>query len=274
MTILDILAADPRYSALVSLVTQIDAGVPDSDIAGALASDGLGATLFAPTNDGIVATATGLGFEGDDAEAAVTFLIETLDADTDGDGLVTLNQVVAFHLVTDEVMPGELVDGAIFPTALGTGLNVAGGNLVDLDPDTPDAVVGAFEPASNGSVAPIDQVLLTTDLPQADEGADDDADIVVPDDLTFLGSEADDAFDGGAGNDTLIGNGGNDMLSGGPGRDLLEGGEDGDFLRGGADADVARGGAGDDSLLGFGGDDTLEGGMGEDTLFGNQGDDR
>ncbi|HMQ38143.1 MAG TPA: hypothetical protein PKA07_11325 [Micropruina sp.] len=72
---------------------------------------------------------------------------------------------------------------------------------------------------------------------------------------------------------TLIGTPAEDFLSGGYGNDRIRGLADGDHLHGYTGDDFIFGGDGPDEIKGGAGNDHLEGGNGKDRLWGGQGDD-
>ena len=100
--------------------------------------------------------------------------------------------------------------------------------------------------------------------------------------LSKLGTAADDSLTGSVysddikgldGNDTLSGLDGDDSIDGGNGIDTIHGGNGEDTIVGGDDDDNLYGDAGDDILEGGNGNDLIQGGAGADILTGGPGDD-
>lgn len=328
-SILDVVLGDENFSILADLITAIDE-VTDVGLAETLGSAEFEGTVFAPTNDALISAANALGYPDPDASGATTYLIAAANALTDGDGLALLGQVVAYHVSPFAISPsdifgsGLIVDGPApnildanaaplvpiredvavlnsIPTLIDENITNDYGKLIDLDPDSPDAMVGDFVETENGSVFVINQLLLPIDV-QVDVEPTEDADLIVDgdEDGVFALLGGDDVFSGGAGDDYVEGNAGDDLIHLGDGNDTAHGGKgddriegqagndqiwgyhgddrlDGDqgndSLNGGSGDDFVQGGSGNDRVAGNSGDDTLVGGIGNDLLLGRTGDD-
>ena len=284
-TIFETITSDPQFSLLAGLIATVDEQT-GADLASTLNSPILGATIFAPTNQAIVNTANLLGYPDPDISGASTYLTAALNALSDGNPGPLLAQILAVHVVPDVLSEADLADPntTSLTTLLGASLGVSGGTLVDLDPDNPDANIGAFTAASNGNVFAIDQLLLPDDIdvdqtgtPDPDlvigTGGDDAYDLLASADVTGAGAGNDTIF-GGDGNDLIHGAAGDDDIFGGAGDDRLEGQTGNDLIWGGDGDDVITGDQGDDLLNGGAGDDFVQGGSGDDRIAGNSGDDK
>ncbi|GGD38432.1 fasciclin domain-containing protein [Sinisalibacter lacisalsi] len=138
-TIVDIAAADERFTTLVAAVTA-------ADLVETLSSEGP-FTVFAPTNDAFAALPEGT-VEG------------LLEPDAKGD----LTNVLLYHVVSGKVMSGDIAIGTTaVPTAL-EGSNVCvtldGGVMLDDGSGMMANVIIADIEASNGVIHVIDKVIL------------------------------------------------------------------------------------------------------------------
>ncbi|MEM6895840.1 MAG: fasciclin domain-containing protein [Pseudomonadota bacterium] len=272
-TVLETLVEDENFSIILSLVIQVDEAL-DTGIAEAFGAPNLGGTLFAPTNDALIAAANDLGYPDPDARGAAEYLNAAAFALTDGQTEIFLAEILALHLVPAELTPDDLSNGAVIPTLLGANLTVSDGALIDFEPDNADALLGDVMTLDNGVLIPIDQLLLPFDI-QIDDVPTEDGDVIVgtDDDDTFFLLGGSDVFSGGLGDDTGFGGNGNDLLHGGSGNDFFQGGAGNDRLEGQTGDDTLRGGLGNDRLTGDQGDDRLNGGAGDDFLQGGSGGD-
>lgn len=87
-------------------------------------------------------------------------------------------------------------------------------------------------------------------------------------DDTIFGRDGDDVLEGEDGDDMLCSGEGDDVVTGNRGNDLLEGQGGDDFVSGDYGSDVVRGDDGNDTVLGGRGTDTVNGGAGDDVVFG------
>jgi len=308
-TVFETLAAADNFSVLTDTILAVDETL-GTDLEGQLNNAALGATIFAPSNDAFISAAQQIGYPGEDLDEALKYLNASFDALGDGDGAKLLAQVLTYHVATTELEDADLVDGATISTLLGLDITVAGGLIVDLDPESLDAGFGPAQAVDNGVIVPVDQLLLPIDV-DPDAEPTNDADLIIGtdgndvidlldgddvlsagdgddvirgdmgDDLIFggagndrlIGEQGDDCLHGGEGNDAIFGLEDNDQIFGEAGDDRLGGGTGDDFVDGGEGNDTMFGGDGNDSLFGGTGDDTMSGGDGEDVIFGERGDD-
>lgn len=249
----------------------------------ALADPNADLTVFAPTDAAFVATAQALGFDGTDEGAAFEFIVEALTLLGGGDPIPLLQTVLGYHVAPESLQSAQVLGTDSITTLIGAELGVDGAELVDLDPDLPNAGFKALDiQASNGVVHVIDGVLISADLLASDGSGD--VDFIIGDDTedVFLTQKDADFVDGnggadlifsGAGDDTVLGGFGSDTIFGGTGEDMLLGGRGHDSIFGGAGNDVIKGEWGRDNIFGGAGNDMIEGGKALDTLVGGAGDD-
>jgi Ca2+-binding RTX toxin-like protein/pimeloyl-ACP methyl ester carboxylesterase len=89
----------------------------------------------------------------------------------------------------------------------------------------------------------------------------------------IIGNDGSNIIDGGLGDDQIFGNEGDDIIYGNSGLDVITGDEGSDTLIGGLGADSISGGLGSDQLQGGADDDFLDGHEDNDTLLGEDGND-
>lgn len=239
----------------------------------ALADPEADLTVFAPTDAAFVGTAQALGFEGTDEGAAFAFIVEALTLLGGGDPIPLLQTVLGYHVVPESLQSAQVLGADSITTLIGAELGVDGAELVDLEPDLPNAGFEALDiQASNGVVHVIDGVLIPADLLASD--GSDDVDFIIGEDTAevFLTFKDADFIDGNRGGDIIFSGAGNDTVLGGRGADKIFGGAGDDLLLGGRARDNIFGGAGDDVIGGGKALDTLFGGAGDDTFVYNLGD--
>ncbi|WP_285672010.1 fasciclin domain-containing protein [Paralimibaculum aggregatum] len=165
-SILDIAAGTPGFEVLAAALEA--AGLdelfddPDAEF-----------TVFAPTDAAFANLAVALGFEGDTADTDAVFaaIADGLaDLAPDDDPIPLLADILSYHSVPEALSVAALAAlpsvGTLLPGAL---VIVTGdGTVIDAEPEVPNPafVEGLTDlPASNGTVQPIDGVLLPLDLP-------------------------------------------------------------------------------------------------------------
>jgi len=133
-TIVDIAAADERFSTLVAAVTA--AGLAET-----LAGEGP-FTVFAPTNDAFAALPAG-----------------TLDSLLLPENKQTLTDILLYHVVSGKVMASDVVGLSAAPTVLGKDITITIKDGKVFLNDTVQVIITDIE-ASNGVIHVIDAVLL------------------------------------------------------------------------------------------------------------------
>jgi transforming growth factor-beta-induced protein len=133
-TIVDIAAADERFSTLVAAVTA--AGLAET-----LAGEGP-FTVFAPTNDAFAALPAG-----------------TLDSLLLPENKQTLTDILLYHVVSGKVMAADVVGLSAAPTVLGKDIAITIKDGKVFLNDTVQVIITDIE-ASNGVIHVIDAVLL------------------------------------------------------------------------------------------------------------------
>lgn len=133
-TIVDIAAADERFSTLVAAVTA--AGLGET-----LSGEGP-FTVFAPTNDAFAALPAG-----------------TLDSLLLPENKQQLTDILLYHVVSGEVMAADVVGLSAAPTVLGKDITVTVKDGKVYLNDTVQVIITDIE-ASNGVIHVIDAVLL------------------------------------------------------------------------------------------------------------------
>jgi transforming growth factor-beta-induced protein len=133
-TIVDIAAADERFSTLVAAVTA--AGLVDT-----LKGEGP-FTVFAPTNDAFAALPAG-----------------TLDSLLLPENKQQLTDILLYHVVSGEVMAADVVGLSAAPTVLGKDITIKVQDGKVFLNDTVQVIITDIE-ASNGVIHVIDAVLL------------------------------------------------------------------------------------------------------------------
>ncbi len=191
--------------------------VVTADLAETLDDPNAELTVFAPTDDAFVATATALGFSGTSEAGAFAYIVDALTLlSGGGDPVPLLTDVLTYH-VAGGLFDAEAVLGSeSITTLLGADVGVDGMALVDLEPDLPNApIIDTDIAASNGLVHVIGGVLIPADLlPSNGANAVE----------FIIGDDTDDTFSTGADDDLVSGKGGDDMFDGGAGNDLFVGG--------------------------------------------------
>lgn len=140
-SLLDIIESEPEFSIMSSAIELLG-----STFQGALETTGP-FTLFLPTDDAVLAL----------PNSTRTLLFS-------GEGIPLLTNILAYHAVVELVLAADLVDGGMYPTALGEGANLT----VTLDPPMVNFEANITETdiiATNGVIHAIDAVLS---LPVAD----------------------------------------------------------------------------------------------------------
>jgi transforming growth factor-beta-induced protein len=133
-TIVDIAAADERFSTLVAAVTA--AGLAET-----LSGEGP-FTVFAPTNDAFAALPAG-----------------TLDSLLLPENKQQLTDILLYHVVSGEVMAADVVGLSAAPTVLGKDITITVKDGKVYLNDTVQVIITDIE-ASNGVIHVIDAVLL------------------------------------------------------------------------------------------------------------------
>jgi uncharacterized surface protein with fasciclin (FAS1) repeats len=137
-----------------------------------LAATGARLTVFAPTDAAFVQTARDLGFTGTDEAGAWAFLVGAFTTLGSGDPVPPLTNVLLYHVLPVQFNARQLGFLSAFDLRLNTLLDDAtlrlrrgGTEIVDLAPDiaNPRRLTTDRVAASNGSIFPIDRVLLPLD---------------------------------------------------------------------------------------------------------------
>ncbi|MBY0263709.1 MAG: fasciclin domain-containing protein [Phycisphaerales bacterium] len=137
-----------------------------------LAATGARFTVFAPTDAAFIQTARDLGFTGTDEAGAWTFLVGAFTTLGSGDPVPPLRNVLLYHVLPVQFNARQLTFLSAFDLRLNTLLDGAdlrlrrgGTEIVDLAPDiaNPRRLTADRVPAINGSIFPINRVLLPLD---------------------------------------------------------------------------------------------------------------
>lgn len=224
----------------------------ETGLDGVVANPNADFTVFAPTNDAFanLADLLSLDISGLNENQIANAIIDLL-----GEDLVT--DVLLYHVAPGSSTLAELQDQGVVSTALnGAQVGVVGTEVIDADPQIANANIItelADTELFNGTVQPIDAVLLPLDLPEVQK-------------LTLIGGFGSDFLQGGGANDKLFGLFSDDTLIGGAGNDKLWGGGGNDILIGGSGNDKINGGFGRDTMIDGEGNDRYVGSFGADTF--------
>jgi uncharacterized surface protein with fasciclin (FAS1) repeats len=154
--------ADPRDFDLLNQALAV------TGLDGALADPAADLTVLAPTDGAFLGLAQSLGYEGHDEAGAWQALAEALTGlAAGGDPVPLLGDILRYHVLGEGLDRAEIL-GAVELTTLLPGATIRpfGKALEDNDPSAPDPrLIGHAEPAANGSLQAIDQVLLPIDVP-------------------------------------------------------------------------------------------------------------
>ena len=150
--------------------------VQTAGLVDALADPHAALTVFAPTDAAFVSLARDLGFMGTDEAGAFDAIAEALTTlSPSGDPVPLLKDILLYHVADGTFSQAQADAAGPITTLAGSTIEVAGGQVIDADPDQRDArfVPGATDiKASNGAVQAIDRVLLPLDLDTTTDGAD------------------------------------------------------------------------------------------------------
>ncbi|MEM1197447.1 MAG: hypothetical protein AAGH57_15190, partial [Pseudomonadota bacterium] len=102
-SVLDFLSSDPNFSMIVGLVTLVDEET-EGGLGALLDSPGFGATLFAPTNAGLISAAQALGYPSGDEAGASRYLEAALNALGDDEPGPLLAKILGYHVVGSELL--------------------------------------------------------------------------------------------------------------------------------------------------------------------------
>ena len=190
------------------------AAVQTAGLGDLLNTDGLGATVFAPTVAAFILLAQDLGFGGSDEAGALDAIITTLTGLGAGDPLPLLTNILAYHVSPGAKQLAEVALLSEVETLQGGTFGVSGTTLVDNEPDIADpSLVATDIVASNGIVHAIDRVLLPVDIP-ASNGANN-IKILFGDPVDggrLRGAEDNDLLFGASARDDMWGFGGDDTF--------------------------------------------------------------
>ncbi|MEM9060739.1 MAG: fasciclin domain-containing protein [Pseudomonadota bacterium] len=190
------------------------AAVQTALLADVLDTDGLDATVFAPTDAAFIALAQDLGFTGSDEAGALTAIVDTLTALGGGNPLPLLSGILLYHVSAGAKQLSQVAGLTEVETLQGGTFGVSGTFLVDNEPDLADpALIATDIQTSNGIVHAIDRVLLPVDIP-ASNGAGGQV-------ILFGDPINGGRISGGADNDLLFGATALDDLRGNAGGDLF-----------------------------------------------------
>ncbi|CUJ89167.1 Hemolysin, chromosomal [Shimia thalassica] len=159
-TITDIAVGDSNFSILVSALQYVDTQLPGSNLVTTLADETGSFTVFAPTNAAFGQLASGLGFEGDPANAdAVTgFIVGALPAET-------IRDVLLYHVAAGSLDAAAIASAGTVNPLGGGSIAFDNPTLVDAEPDLIDpSLIATDISADNGTIHVIDRVLLPSDL--------------------------------------------------------------------------------------------------------------
>ncbi|MEL7028964.1 MAG: fasciclin domain-containing protein, partial [Pseudomonadota bacterium] len=142
-----------------------------TDLAGVVDDPEADFTVFAPTDAAFGALAVSLGFNGDvSAEGHVFSFLAHATGFRSADHPGLLDDILLYHVAPEGRLVEELEADGVIDTANGETVTVAGGELIDNDPDleNPEFIAGATDiEVANGVVQAVDRVLLPVDLDEA-----------------------------------------------------------------------------------------------------------
>ncbi len=140
-----------------------------ADLVGAVADPQADLTVFAPNDRAFKRLAWDLGYRGfDNSEAAIwDFLVSELTRLGGGDPIPVLTSVLTYHVSPGSQSLNDVRRAGSFDTLLGAPVAVRGSELVDADPDSPNARIRTRQAnirTSNGIIHSINRVLLPVDV--------------------------------------------------------------------------------------------------------------
>ncbi|GAB0492597.1 hypothetical protein MMPV_003865 [Pyropia vietnamensis] len=154
-TIADIASESPDLTLLTRALT-------DADLVSVVADRDASLTVFAPTDEAIVALARRLGYRGNDKDGAYRAIVDLL-AEGDGDPIPLLSDILKYHVAEGAVEAKALVAAGGYKPLVGPRVRLAddGKSLIDEAPAVADAKLLKVDVrASNGIVHIISGVLL------------------------------------------------------------------------------------------------------------------
>lgn len=212
------------------------------------------------------------------AEPGVTYIIQSIDDQQDGDGVAggTLNfSATSGGAPGVELCPGIIDNDPGIPEGFNIIIGTEGHDHLRGTPGN-DLIIGrAGDDVIKGRGG--DDILIGCDGHDKIRGNAGD-DVLFGDSFDFFGnpmstSGGNDDMRGGKGNDEMLGGPGDDHMHGGSGDDRVIGNQGDDDLSGNRGNDFVAGGFGNDHAHGNAGDDFVSGGWGDDELDGGGGDD-
>ncbi|MFK7944055.1 MAG: fasciclin domain-containing protein [Paracoccaceae bacterium] len=183
---------------------------------GVLDTEGLDATVFAPTDAAFVSLAQDLGFQGSDELGALGAIVATLTDLGGGDPIPLLTEILTYHVSPGTKQSQQVLAASEFETLQGGSLVRNGLVLADEEPSLtdPNLVASSLDIlASNGIVHAIDAVLIPFALPASNGSGQP---------LIKIGTEGRDRLEGGVDSDLLVQKGAGDLLIGGASADVFQ----------------------------------------------------
>ena len=122
-------------------------------------------TVFAPNDAAFIRTAQSLGYEGRSESGAWNFLVGALTKLGNGDPVPVLKTVLLYHVTPGQYSLHDVLFARQLPTLAGPTIGVHGLQLIDKDPDLPDArVLIPNTRAANGIIHTITRVMLPINI--------------------------------------------------------------------------------------------------------------
>ncbi len=122
-------------------------------------------TVFAPNDAAFIRTAQSLGYEGRSESGAWDFLVGALTKLGNGNPVPVLKTVLLYHVTPGEYSLRDVISASELPTLAGPTIGVHRLQLIDKDPDIPDARVRIPNTrAANGVIHTISRVLLPVNI--------------------------------------------------------------------------------------------------------------